>query len=94
MTLFKKAFQIYQNLQLARSREARPSGDAFGSRSGGCHAAHMFYPFHRFHPCEFLTHAFSESVKLRVALRGRLLSFSNRVVDLLHVFLYLGQSRL
>jgi len=30
-------------LQLARSREARPCGLPEGSRSGGCHAARMFY---------------------------------------------------
>jgi len=38
-------FFYRQNLfvvQFARSREAHPFGAAFGSRSGGCHAARMF----------------------------------------------------
>ena len=33
---------FYFVVQFARSREAHPFGAAFGSRSGGCHAARMF----------------------------------------------------
>ncbi|MCX6957466.1 MAG: hypothetical protein NT164_02895 [Verrucomicrobiae bacterium] len=32
---------LFIRMQLARSREARPFGAAFGSRSGGCHAARI-----------------------------------------------------
>ena len=49
---FKKEFttkntkikqRTQKELQLARSREARPCGLPDGSRSGGCYAERMFY---------------------------------------------------
>ena len=58
-------------MQLARFRKARPCGAAFGSRSGGCHAARMFYPFHRFHPCESLLTSISVNYLLSAASRNR-----------------------
>ncbi|MCX6958612.1 MAG: hypothetical protein NT164_08765 [Verrucomicrobiae bacterium] len=39
----KEPNDLKEELQFARSREAQPFGAASGSRSGGCHAARMFY---------------------------------------------------